>query len=67
MNRDAKGRFTSDADHASTLLLEAAVAEAVAVLRNVRDPEGYYYVGEDNRSRFMAVIVAADLLMRRAG
>ena len=34
--RDARGRFVSEREHAATLLLEAAVAEAVRIVQESR-------------------------------
>lgn len=80
MNRDARGRFVTSEEAAATLVLEAAVREAVAVLRSPRDlspnPKASMFLSADH-SRFVGgqekaaelvlhhAIHAADLLLRK--
>lgn len=55
--RDHRGRFVSDAEHAATVLLEAAVAEALGMLRAAQPIERV-------ENMFRQVTRSADLLLR---
>lgn len=55
-HRDHRGRFVSDAEHAAGLLLEAAVAEALGMLRTAQPIERV-------ENMFRQVTRSADLVL----
>ena len=55
--RDSRGRFVTEAEHVATVLLEAAVAEAVARFRAGRS--------EQVENMFRQVTRSADLVLGR--
>jgi len=65
MNRDARGRFVSSEEAAATLVLEAAVREAVANIRT-RDGRPTWQRVRDARTSMLHAAYTAELLLGRA-